>query len=228
MANALTSGYATSSTDTGHQGAANDGAWALGHAQKRVDFAYRAIHETAEQSKATIRAFYGTGPEHSYFNGCSNGGRQGLLEVQRYPGDYDGVIAGAPANTLSRLIAAFGWDLQALESDPASYISANKLPAGEKAAPPGCDTRTGSKDGGSGGWTSGSGGWGTGRRQEYGFATGFFRNFVFEDANWDYRAFSFDRDMKLVEERTAPLYDATNPDLGPFLRQRGKLIIYHG
>lgn len=94
MASALANGYATSSTDTGHKGGATDGEWALGHYEKIVDFGYRAIHETADKSKSIIQAFYNDKPKHSYFSSCSNGGRQALLEAQRYPADYDGIIAG--------------------------------------------------------------------------------------------------------------------------------------
>ena len=63
-----------------------------------VDYGYRAIHETAEKSKAIVTAFYGDAPKRTYFSSCSNGGRQALMEAQRYPADYDGIIAGAPAN----------------------------------------------------------------------------------------------------------------------------------
>src|SRR5262249_5840101 len=97
MANAVLAGYATSSTDTGHRAGGVDAQWALGHPEKIVDYGYRAIHETAETSKAIIQAFYGGAAKHSYFSSCSNGGRQALMEAQRYPADYDGIIAGAPA-----------------------------------------------------------------------------------------------------------------------------------
>ena len=96
MITALQEGYATSSTDTGHKG--NNGQFALGHPDKIVDFGYRAIHEITVASKKLVEAFYGRRARYSYFNGCSTGGRQGLMEAQRYPEDYDGIIAGAPAN----------------------------------------------------------------------------------------------------------------------------------
>src|SRR5262249_3716623 len=88
IAAALMNGYASSSTDTGHKAPATSAEWALGHYEKVVDFAYRAIHETAEKSKSVIRSYYGRPAKHSYFSACSNGGRQGLVEAQRYPGDY--------------------------------------------------------------------------------------------------------------------------------------------
>jgi len=97
LGDALRSGYATSSTDTGHRRRPSDDSWAAGHPEKQADFDYRAIHETALTSKALMRALYGSDPTHSYFNSCSNGGRQGLMEAERYPSDYDGIFAGAPA-----------------------------------------------------------------------------------------------------------------------------------
>ena len=91
------SGYATSSTDTGHRGAPTDATWAEGHPEKQADFDWRATHLTALTAKALINALYGIEPQRSYFSSCSNGGRQGLMEAERFPTDYDGVLAGAPA-----------------------------------------------------------------------------------------------------------------------------------
>ena len=93
MAEALERGYATSSTDTGHAGAT--GSFVLGHPEKLIDFAYRAVHEMTVQAKAIIAAFYGDQPKLSYWNGCSTGGRQGLKEAQRFPDDYDAIIASS-------------------------------------------------------------------------------------------------------------------------------------
>jgi hypothetical protein len=97
LGESLQSGYAGSSTDTGHRGAPRESAWAVNHPEKQADFDYRAIHETALTAKALIRAFYNSAPDRSYFASCSNGGRQGLMEAERYPTDYDGIMAGAPA-----------------------------------------------------------------------------------------------------------------------------------
>lgn len=97
LGEALQSGFAASSTDTGHRGTSSDATWARGHPEKQTDFDYRAIHETAEISKMLIRAMFGSNPQFSYFSACSNGGRQALMEAERYPKDYDGVLAGAPA-----------------------------------------------------------------------------------------------------------------------------------
>jgi hypothetical protein len=129
---ALIAGYAASSTDTGHEGAVNDSKWALGHLEKIVDYGYRAIHETAGKSKTIIRGFYGDGPKRAYFDGCSNGGREALMEAQRYPGDYDGIIAGAPSAFLTHIAVATDWNILATIGLN-NYIPARKLPAIEAA-----------------------------------------------------------------------------------------------
>src|SRR5215471_12854187 len=91
----LRRGYATASTDTGHS--SSDMWWAIGHPQKAIDYLYRAKHLVTVAAKGLIASYYGQAPNRSYFNSCSNGGRQGLMEAQRYPEDYDGVLSGAPA-----------------------------------------------------------------------------------------------------------------------------------
>jgi len=147
MAGAVFSGYATASTDTGHTGAAGDASWALGHQEKIVDFGYRAVHEMTVKAKAVVQAFYGDAPKRSYFFGCSNGGRQALMEAQRYPDDYDGIIAGAPANDFTHLLVASVWNAQATLTDPASYIPPSKIPAIAAAVLAACDEQDGVKDG---------------------------------------------------------------------------------
>ena len=144
---AVTHGYAAAATDTGHKGGTTNAVWALDHPQKVIDFGYRAIHETAEKGKSIVAAFYGGGPKHSYFNSCSNGGRQALMEAQRFPADYDGIIAGAPANYWTHLLTEALWDVQSLTADPASYIPPSKLPAIQNAALAACDELDGVKDG---------------------------------------------------------------------------------
>ena len=144
MRYALNAGYATAATDTGHKG--EDGRFALGHPAKLVDFAYRAVHETAVVSKAIIAAFYGTLPQYSYFDGCSTGGRQGLMAAQRYPDDFDGIIAGAPAINLTRLSA---WRL-AVEANilrgAASIVPQAKLRLVTRASLKTCDALDGVTD----------------------------------------------------------------------------------
>jgi feruloyl esterase len=144
----LRRGYATAGTDDGHEGTLTSGAtWAIGHPEKLVDFGYRAVHETGVQSKAIIQAFYGKDPARSYFVGCSDGGREALMEAQRYPEDFDGIIAGAPANAWTRLMTGAIWNQQALVNDPASSLPPAKLPVIQKAVLAACDALDGVKDG---------------------------------------------------------------------------------
>jgi feruloyl esterase len=146
LAGAVARGYAAAATDTGHHAGGTDAAWALNHPEKIADFGYRAIHETAEVAKGVIFAFYGSSPKRSYFNSCSNGGRQALMEAERYPADYDGIVAGAPANYWTHLLTTAIYNLQAI-SEPGSGIAASKLPAIEQAALNACDAMDGVKDG---------------------------------------------------------------------------------
>ncbi len=147
LAVALRAGFAAASTDTGHAASAIDARWALGHPEKILDFAYRAVHLTTVTGKALVREFYGDAPRWSYFASCSNGGRQALMEAQRFPDDYNGVIAGAPANFWTHLLAAAVWNIQATLDKPASYIPPGKLPAISQAVLAACDARDGVKDG---------------------------------------------------------------------------------
>jgi feruloyl esterase len=140
----LRRGYATASTDTGH--VASDMWWAIGHPQRAIDYLYRSKHLVTVAAKGLIRAFYGRPPSHSYFNSCSNGGRQGLLEVQRYSGDYDGVVVGAPWNFQSHSNAGFVWNAQAISAVGAA-IPVSKLPAMNAAVLAACDADDGLVDG---------------------------------------------------------------------------------
>jgi len=130
MANAVLYGYATAGTDTGHVSIAEANAsWALGHPQKVIDFGFRAIHEMTANALALIEVFYGKAPAHKYFASCSDGGREALMEAQRYPLDYNGILAGDPSNNWTGLLANGGVDLLALTAKSTSYISSAKLPA---------------------------------------------------------------------------------------------------
>src|SRR3954469_22017317 len=145
MVTALQEGYATASTDTGHKG--GNALFAINHPEKVVDFAYRAVHETTVQTKALITKFYDRPARLSYWNGCSTGGRQGLMEAQKYPEDFDAIIAGAPANFQTHLHA---WDLSVAVpalKDPAAAVPAAKLAMLNKAASEACDAKDGLKDG---------------------------------------------------------------------------------
>ena len=129
----LRRGYATASTDDGHTGT-GDPTWAFHHPEKVIDFGYRAVHLTAENAKAIVQAFYGRPAERSYFAGCSDGGREALMEAQRFPGDFDGIMAGEPSNFATHLFAGFVWNEQATLDNRASTVPANKLPLIEAGA----------------------------------------------------------------------------------------------
>ncbi len=135
--------YAVAATDDGHTGAGTDGSWAMGHPEKVIDFGYRAVHETSEHSKAIISAFYGKPAKYAYFNGCSEGGREAIMEAQRFPDDFNGILAGSPAADWDGLMEGFAWNAQALLKDPASYIPVSKRPAIEAAALKACATQGG-------------------------------------------------------------------------------------
>ena len=144
LAGAVRRGYAGTSTDTGHQGGA--GPW-MQNPEKLADWAHRSIHETAVAAKAMINAFYGEAPKFSYFTGCSAGGRQAMVAAQRYPADFDGVVAGAPGlDWTSRAVSAVR-AAQAFERDPAGKVSRDKFAAVNAAVVSACDASDGVKDG---------------------------------------------------------------------------------
>lgn len=145
MDEALKNGYATSSTDMGHAG--ESAAFALGHPEKLSDYAFRSQHEMALKAKNIIEAFYRKPPERSYFEGCSTGGRQALMAASRFPGDFDGIIAGAAANPKTHLDA---WRIsmaQAMFTEPVTAIPASKFPMIHQAVLDSCDAEDGLKDG---------------------------------------------------------------------------------
>lgn len=289
----LERGYATASTDTGHV-ADTDGHWAQGHMERVIDFAHRAVHVTTEAGKAITSAYYGANIEHSYFSGCSQGGQEALAEAQRYPRDYDGIVAGDPANYWTHLyIGGHLWIVQAQESEPAGYIPASKAQRIAEAVYAACDGVDGLKDGiiadprrchfdpatllckegdaptcltaqqvatvqkiyqgGHGtdgkqifpgilpGSEGGAGGWSTwitgaqpGRAAHETLGMPFLRYVAFEDPNWDFRTFRFDRaqgmdsDVDFVDAKLGPIFNNINPDLRAFQAHGGKLIQYHG
>jgi Tannase and feruloyl esterase len=145
LASALQEGYATASNDTGHKG--GNAIFAIGHPEKLIDFAYRAVHEMTVQSKSIVSAYYGRAPRLSYWNGCSTGGRQGLMSAQKYPDDFDAILAGAPANYQTHLHA---WDLSVAVpalKDPSATIPAAKLALINRAVLNACDAKDGVTDG---------------------------------------------------------------------------------
>jgi feruloyl esterase len=269
-------GYATAMTDTGHQG--SSASFALGHPEKLTDFGYRAAHEMAVAAKAIVTAYYGRAPRYSYWNGCSAGGRQGLMEAQRFPEDFDGIIAGAPGlNWTGRAIQSMAI-AQAVRQEEGSFLPPAKYAVLHQAVLEACDARDGVKDGvledptrcrfdpkdlqcegAEGpacltaaqveaarsiyspgvhartkqvvfpGYERGSElGWATmGGPRPFGIGVDFFKYVVFENPNWDYRNFHFDRDVDRAQKAAGTL-NAMNPNLKAFLGRGGKLIQYHG
>jgi feruloyl esterase len=274
MAEALRAGYASASTDTGHVGAR--GTFALGHPEKLIDFAWRSEHEMTVTAKAVIQAFYGSGPKLSYWNGCSTGGRQGLKEAQMFPEDYDGIIAGAPANRT----AISMWIAHAVLKDPASYIPPAKYPVIHQAALNACDKNDGLKDGliddprtcrfdpkvllckagdGVGCLTAPQVEaakkiyspainprtgkelfaslipgtelvWGVQAQGPEPSANIYdqYRYVVFKDPNWDWKTFNFDSDVVRGDLPENLVMNATDPNMQPYFKRGGKLLLYHG
>jgi feruloyl esterase len=290
MANALRRGYATASTDTGHVNKRPfDATWAVGRPDLVEDFGYRGIHVMTEHGKNITGMFYGSGPRHAYFVGCSTGGRQALTEAQRYPGDYDGIVAGDPANNWTRFYAgAHLWTAIALMKDPESYIPAGKMPLLGNAVNAACDALDGVTDGvlddprackydpaaltckpgqdpetcftakqvkaikdiwagvrdssgelvyppfvpggesGPGGWA----GWITGSAPfastHWQAADNTYKYMIFNNPEWDYQTFDFDKDLRFSLEKLGKHLDAVDPNLQPLKARGAKLIMYHG
>jgi feruloyl esterase len=290
-------GYATIGTDTGHQGLAFDGSWALNNPERVVNYGHRAVHVVAETGKSLIKAHYGKAPVYSYFFGCSNGGRQGLMEAQRYPDDFDGIVSCAPALDFTNIAASFIRNTQVIFPNPqdlstpaisrenvqllgARVLAAcdmldgvkdnvvtdprlcrfrvSDLPACPNDAPAAdCVTSAQRKaidriysptdiagaivypgqplggEGDSQGWAA----WitGTGLAAALGlkgslhhaFGTHFFKYFVFNDPNWDYRAYNLSTWLEDTRAIAAHL-NAENADLARFRARKGKLILAHG
>ena len=147
LTRALANGYAASSSDTGHQHPGHE--WAMGNTEKLIDWVHRAVHETAVVSKRLIHAYYSRAPRYSYWNSCHNGGRQGLAAAQRYPEDFDGIVAGDPAYYLTRLQTGseyLGWVALKDGANSPSYVPPVKYPAIHRAVLDACDAKDGVKD----------------------------------------------------------------------------------
>jgi tannase/feruloyl esterase len=148
MSEPLSRGYATANTDTGHEGPSTDPKFALEDPEHLIDFGYRAVHEMTAKAKDIVAAFYGRRPQLSYWTGCSTGGRQALMEAQRFPDDYDGIIAGAPSNNTTHSQAQQVWIAQALARDgAASFLPPNKLALLHATVIEACDALDGVHDG---------------------------------------------------------------------------------
>lgn len=145
MAASVKAGYAAAGTDTGHVGDNAD--FAVGHPEKLVDFAYRAIHEMTVTAKTVATVHYDSRPTRAYFSSCSTGGRQALIEAQRYPDDFDAIAAGDPSWDQMRLYAARVWLNTYVNRTPAAVIPASKYPVIHAAVLDRCDGVDGVKDG---------------------------------------------------------------------------------
>jgi feruloyl esterase len=280
MARALRQGYATASHDTGHSG--GDLKFGQRHPEKVVDYAYRAVHVMTDTSKLLIRVQTGRFAERAYFVGCSAGGHQALSEAQRYPEDYDGIIAGAPANNRIRQIFGLLWSWMATHQNGKLVLPAAKLRVITQAVVEACDSIDGLKDGlvddpracrfdaatllckGADeancltaaqveavrkvhdglkdpktgtqiypGWSVGSEDIGNQSWRTYildppePMRVQFFRYFLFDDPTWDWNTIQWDRDLAYAEEKLG-FIAAIEPNLTPFERHGGKLLIYAG
>ncbi|MGC2618963.1 MAG: tannase/feruloyl esterase family alpha/beta hydrolase [Acidobacteriaceae bacterium] len=280
-------GYAAVASDTGHTGSFIDAEWAIGHPEKVTDFGYRAIHEMTVAGKAITRAYYATAPAYTFFEACSDGGREALMEAQRFPTDYNGILAGAPANNWTGLLTNGTRLDQALLLQPGAWFSSAKLPAIQSAVLAACGSQSGAHDGfvnnppachfdpsvllckgeetnacltqpqitalktlyssmrsASGsilfpgyspGGELGENGWGPwilgeAPRQSflYAFGTRYFADMVYNDPQWKLESFNVDHALADAIRVTAKSVDSTDPDLRPFIRHGGKLILYHG
>jgi feruloyl esterase len=146
LAASLAAGYAAVTTDLGHQGGGIDGSFAIGNPQAVIDWGHRATHEMTVKAKQIVAAHYGKPQERAYFTGCSGGGRQALMQAQRYPGDYDGILAGDPTADFTHLTTGGRlWQMHATQG--AGYIPASKVPTIANAVVAACDAIDGVKDG---------------------------------------------------------------------------------
>src|SRR5712692_4129072 len=145
MMAALARGYATSSTDTGHTG--NTASFAAGHPEKVIDFGWRAVHQMTVVSKEIIATYYDARPKFSYWNGCSAGGRQAMKEAQRFPADFDGIIAGAPGLDWTGRAAQAVRVAKTLEKTESARLSQTQTQLLHRAVVQACDALDGLKDG---------------------------------------------------------------------------------
>jgi len=148
LAGELRRGFAVANTDMGMRPPAGSDASAfIGHPEKWADWGYRSTHEMTVAAKLFVKAYYETAPRYSYFSGCSTGGQQALMEAQRFPDDYDGILGGAAANNRTGVHTSILWDYAVTERQPADYIPPAKLALLASAVLAACDAADGLKDG---------------------------------------------------------------------------------
>ena len=144
LASALRDGFAAASTDTGHTSTESP-AW-LEDRERLIDYSYRGLHMTTVNAKAIVQAYYNEQATRAYYTGCSTGGKQGLMEAQRYPDDFDGILAGDAANFWTHQMASEVWN-GVVTSTPATNLPKEKLQLLQDAALQACDMLDGAKDG---------------------------------------------------------------------------------
>lgn len=285
MAYALRQGYAAIGGDTGHQSSdPNEMFWGVGHPEKIADWGTRSIHAITAPGKQLIAAMQARAPSRAYFYGCSTGGHQGYAEIQRYPDDFDGVIAGAPGNNRIRLNIEFLHRFRSNRTpgDNATLIlPPAKAALVTSAAVAACDGLDGVTDGVmedprsctadkfdvssllcSGGDApncltapqvdvvkkiyAGPANPRTGEQLYPGLVVGseagwpaywggtepvradFWRLWTFDNPQWDWWTFDYDRDVRYADAKLGPLVDQVNPDIAAFKASGGKAIVYQG
>jgi feruloyl esterase len=147
LASALLKGYAAAASDTGHEDASGSGDFAIGHPEQVIDFSYRAVHQMTLAGKAIVRAYYGRTAQPNYFNGCSTGGREALIEAQRYPSDYNGILARSPDTLITHEDANDLWATLALTRSAESGLSKADFELLHHAVLEQCDALDGVRDG---------------------------------------------------------------------------------
>jgi feruloyl esterase len=148
---AVDRGFAVTSTDTGHQADGITARWAQQNLERQLNFGYLGVHRTAETARSIVRQYYGSDPHHAYHVGCSSGGRQGLMEAQRFPQDFDGIVSGAPVFDWTRALAAGVKNAQAAFPDPTAIakpvITPDTLKLLQARVLQACDAKDGVADG---------------------------------------------------------------------------------
>ncbi len=282
MAYAVRQGYAAVGGDTGHQSVdPNEMFWGVNQPEKIRDWGSRSIHAITAPSRTVIEGLAAKAPTRAYYYGCSTGGHQAYAELQRYPDDFDGVIAGAPGNNRTRLNVEFlhrfqsnrapgtngpviltpakarliteravaacdaldgvadgvmedpracSFNVAALQctgADAADCLTADQVAVAQKIYAGPSNPRTGAQIypgypvGSESGW---SGYWGGAEpvRADY------WRLWVFENPQWDWWTFDFDRDLVYADAKVSPLVDQTSTDLAAFKAAGGKAIVFQG
>ncbi len=280
MARPLARGYATVATDTGHVGSGMEAKFAVGHKEKLIDFGYRAVHEMTVSAKIILAAYYGRQVQRSLWVSCSTGGRQGLMEAYRFPGDYDGVSAMAPANPMVGLMIGSLWTGFAAMKDGAHGLTLPQMMMVHKAFVAQCDEKDGLKDGivsdpeqcgfdpgiircqnesqgdclttaqvaalreiyaGVKNPRTGErifAGFEPGSEQQlmalvggkepFPVATSYFRDIVFNNPQWDFKSYDYDKDLAATFKAGSAILDVPSDGFAKFFAGGGKLLLSHG